>query len=272
VAEHAVERPPYAVTTFGEDEAGNLYLADYNHGDVYELTDPGALTGYVYRVPAVAHIFGAGGTPWRSDLTLVNRSGFSANLTLTYLAMGVELSQSAVLQPGVTLEWRNVLETLFGQPPTADTAGAVKIVADVPLVVTARSYAVGARGTEGGRLPGLTDSDALVPGRVGVVPGLKRNGASYTNVGVVNLGAAPCAVVITVFDRFGSQVGTRTPFAVDADHWAQQYDFLAAAGAGDQDIAYATVEVQTPGGKARAYAAVIDRTSRDPTFVPVAMP
>jgi glucose/arabinose dehydrogenase len=260
---------PYAVTTFGEDEAGSLYLADYSRGDVYQFADPGAMTGYVYRVPAVAHNLGAGGTQWRSDLAIVNRSGFSANLTLSYLATGPEMTQTAVLQAGATVEWRNVLESLFGQPPTANTAGVVKVVADVPLVVTARSYSAGQQDTVGQNYPALTDADALLPGRVGVLPGLKRNDGFYTNVGVVNLGAAMCTVAITVFDQFGAQVGTAGLFTVEADHWVQQYDSLANVGAGDRDIAYATVEVQTPEAKAWSYAAVIDRTSRDPTTVPV---
>jgi len=29
--------PGYAITTFGEDEAGELYLADYNGGSVYHI-------------------------------------------------------------------------------------------------------------------------------------------------------------------------------------------------------------------------------------------
>jgi len=262
----------YTVTTFGEDEAGSVYLADYGHGDVYQLTDPGAVAGYVYQVPAVAHNLGAGGTPWRSDLAIVNRSGFSANVTLTYLAAGAELTQSVVLQAGATVEGVNVLESLFGQPPGANTAGLVKVVSDVPVVATGRSYSIGPQGTMGQDYPGLTAADALVPGRVGVLPGLRRNDGFYTNVGVVNLGAATCTVAIAAFDRSGVQVGTTRLFTVDAGRWVQQYDFLASVGAGTRDLAYATVEVQTPEGKAWAYAAVIDATSRDPTTIRVVVP
>ncbi len=28
---------PYTISTFGEDEAGNLYLADYSTGDIYQI-------------------------------------------------------------------------------------------------------------------------------------------------------------------------------------------------------------------------------------------
>src|SRR5262249_30821351 len=30
---------PFNVTTFGEDEAGSLYLSDYTHGAIYEVSD-----------------------------------------------------------------------------------------------------------------------------------------------------------------------------------------------------------------------------------------
>ena len=32
---------PFSITTFGQDEGGKLYLADYTHGIVYEMTDAG---------------------------------------------------------------------------------------------------------------------------------------------------------------------------------------------------------------------------------------
>ena len=263
---------PYTVSTFGEDEAGNVYLADYGRGDVYQVTDPGAIAGYVYRVPAVAHNVGAGGTRWRSDVAVVNRSGFAGSLTLTYLSPDLQLTQAVGLPAGGTVEWRNVLESLFGLALTGNTAGLVEVVADVPLAITARSYSEGPQGTMGQDFPALTDSDALLPGRVGILPQLRRGNGFYTNLGVVNLGTATCTVAVRAFDTAGSQVGATRLFTVEGGQWVQQYDFLASVGAGDRDTAYATVEVVTPEGKAWAYAALIDSLTRDPTTVPLLTP
>ena len=263
---------PYTVSTFGEDEAGNVYLADYGRGDVYQVTDPGAMAGYVYRVPAIAHNVGAGGTRWRSDVAVVNRSGFAGSLTLTYLSPDLQLTQAVGLPAGGTVEWRNVLESLFGLAPTGNTAGLVEVVADVPLAITARSYSEGPQGTMGQDFPALTDSDALLPGRVGILPQLRRGNGFYTNLGVVNLGTATCTVAVRAFDTAGSQVGTTRLFTVEGGQWVQQYDFLASVGAGDRDTAYATVEVVTPEGRAWAYAALIDSLTRDPTTVPLLTP
>ena len=30
---------PYSISTFGEDEAGNLYLADYASGTIYQISE-----------------------------------------------------------------------------------------------------------------------------------------------------------------------------------------------------------------------------------------
>jgi hypothetical protein len=56
---------------------------------------------------------------------------------------------------------------------------------------------------------------------------------------------------------------------VPAGQWLQRDDVFAAAGVSGADIAYATVEVQTAGGRAWAYASVVDNTTGDPTTVPV---
>lgn len=36
---HSLARPGFAITTFGEDARGELYVADYNHGLIYAITD-----------------------------------------------------------------------------------------------------------------------------------------------------------------------------------------------------------------------------------------
>ena len=52
----------------------------------------------------------------------------------------------------------------------------------------------------------------------------------------------------------------------------QVVDPFGVAGAGDRDLAFATVEVLTPGGLAWAYASVIDNRTGDPTIVPLEVP
>jgi hypothetical protein len=52
----------------------------------------------------------------------------------------------------------------------------------------------------------------------------------------------------------------------------QIVDAFDLAGAGDQDVAFATVEVTTPGAVIWAYASVIDNRTGDPSIVPLDIP
>lgn len=67
----------------------------------------------------------------------------------------------------------------------------------------------------------------------------------------------------------GFEVGGSKTLTAAGSRWAQQYEIFANVGAGSNDIAYATVEVQTPGGQVWAYASVVDTATGDPTTIPV---
>jgi len=64
-------------------------------------------------------------------------------------------------------------------------------------------------------------------------------------------------------------VGTTKVMTVAPARWFQQYDIFANTGAGSQELAYATLEVQTPGGTVWAYAALVDSRTGDPTTLSV---
>ncbi len=52
-----------------------------------------------------------------------------------------------------------------------------------------------------------------------------------------------------------------------AGQWEQVNDVFQVIGAGNRDIAHATVEVLSPTDLAWAYASVIDSATNDPTTV-----
>jgi hypothetical protein len=67
-------------------------------------------------------------------------------------------------------------------------------------------------------------------------------------------------------------VGDETVLNVSAGGFVQATDVFATSGAGNQEIAFATVEVRTPGARVWAYASVIDNATGDPTIVPLTLP
>ncbi len=124
----------------------------------------------------------------------------------------------------------------------------------------------------GTKLSNAAATSALTSGQVGILPHLKRTGAYRTNVGVTNLGIAQVDVSVKLFGPGGAQAGSERRLNVPAGALVQDNDVFGLAGAGDQEIAWATVEVLTAGGKVTAFASVIDNATQDPTIVSLVGP
>jgi PKD repeat protein len=229
---------------------------------------------YVYVVPAVTHAPGLLGTTWRSDVAAVNLGGAAASLTFTFVpASGDTLTRPATLSSSGIREFADVLSSLFGFAASASSSGALQVASDQPLLIASRTFNLGTAGTYGGYIPAVAaSSGGVVQGQTGYLPQLRKGPSYRTNVGVTNLGAATANVAIRLRGAGGSPVGSETLLTVPAGGFLQATDIFATSGAGDQEIAYATVEVRTPGGRFWAYASVIDNATGDPTIVPLTLP
>ncbi len=225
---------------------------------------------YRYFVPAIAHNPGYGTTMWRTNVGVVNRSGSPATLSVVFHSTSGDDTRSTSLAAGSAVEWANVLEGLFGVSSTATASGSLEIGSTVPLSIVARNFNQTDAGTYGQFFPALTDQQALISGQVGVLPLLKKNGDFRTNIGAINLGTSTCTLLIRLFDSTGTQIGTSTTLTLQPKQWQQANDIFVTSGAGYQEVAYATTEIQTSGGRAWLYAAVVDGRTGDPTTVPVA--
>lgn len=244
------------------------------------ITISGGVEQLTYTISSQAHLPGAGGTQWRSNVAAVNRTGSTANLTLTYFPYSsgaAPVVKNAAVGAGATVEWPDILAGLFGQ--SGSPKGSVQVASDQPLYLVARTFNQAATGTYGQYYPAVTGAQALgtaaagthalAAGQVGVLPMLKKNAAFRTNVGILNVGDAAVTALVKLFSAAGIQVGSSKSLTASPSRYIQQDDIFANVGAGTQDIAYATVEVQTAGGKIWAYASVVDAATGDPTTVPV---
>ena len=283
-----VARPYQPLTAFnGQSSAGTwtLTVSDHAAGDSGTLVDWELLTtpvlsgvcqacggggpaAHTYMVAGVAHAPGAGGSNWRSKVAVLNRSGGSAQVTLSYVrSSGPVLEQSITLANNQLMAWDDVAVTLFGV--SADSSGAIKIESSRPLIVTARTYNASASGTYGQFLPGVEESDALATGQTGAISQLAKNADFRTNIGFVNFGSASCQVRVTLRNTAGSAVGSQRTVMVPAEGWKQDNDIFQAANAGTHANAYATVEVLTSGCEVWGYGSVVDNRSGDPTTIPM---
>jgi hypothetical protein len=231
------------------------------------LEPVGGAAEFTYLTAGIARTAGAAGTNWRSKAALLNRSGGTASTTVSYVREASTVSATVNLMDGELVAWDNVLEDLFDL--SGDSSGALKVESDRELVVTARTYNLTDEGTFGQFLPGVTSSEALGTGRLGVLSQLTKNASFRTNIGFVNLSLLPCQVQVRLHDALGSRVGSTRTIDVGPMGFKQETNIFGKAGAGSHHNAYALVEVVTPGCSVLGYASVIDENTGDATTIPM---
>jgi hypothetical protein len=247
----------------GSSRTGTMTIAEHT----FNVTQAGGGGSgpYYYEVAGIAHAGGAGGSVWRSSLCVTNMSGTTADLTLIYRMSGNTVTRTHMLQNNRIKEWEDVAVSLFNQ--TANTSGAIEIIASVPIMVVARTYNEAPDGTFGQGMPGNDVSATLTTGQRGILPQLKKTSAFRTNVGLMNHGSSPCNVRIKLYSETGSQLGSTIDTTVPAEQWMQINDVFDEASIGQCAIGYATVEVLTAGGRIWAYGSVVDNGTGDPTTI-----
>lgn len=231
---------------------------------------PGA---FVYTVPAVTHAPGSAGAAFRTDVAAVSLSDAAANLTVTFAPSGGgAVVRTAPISGRAAREFLDVLVSLFGYAADAAVFGALQVASDVPLVVSSRTYNQTANGTLGGSLPGVAAAQGLTPGRIGILPQLRKSAAFRTNVAVANLGASPVTARVQLRSAAGAPLGAARTLQAAPFGIVQENDVFSAVGVSEAAGAYATVEVLTAGGRIAAFASVIDNATNDPTLVSLVVP
>ena len=278
-------KPGYGFTSFGEDDAGEVYAVDGNAGTLYRVVDAdGPLS--VLTVPVVVDVAGVNGARFVSELTLGNRAAADVSVAVTFTAA------SALGASG------------SGTFTTAVPAGRQLVFADAMQWVRENGVGV-ASGSQGGTLrlafAGLSSGDAaftsvrtlavLPGGRAGLaypalssdetleapvaIYGLREDVALRSNLGLVNAGdpasGSPVTLRVTVFN--GAAGDGRSSVLPDvnlaAGQWTQLNRVLASAGYSN---GWATIERVSGTDPFFAYAVVNDNVTADGAFVgPVAV-
>jgi hypothetical protein len=255
---------PYQATLKGDQDAF-----------VVKLPGSATPTSYTYVIPSVAHAPGAGTSQWRSSVFAVNQAATASQLTLTLLSTGGETRTKAItLAAKATVEWADILANaaVFAYPASTSVKGSLQILSTQPLHVFSRTFNQATSGTFGQYYPALQATQAISAGQTGTLPGVRKNTAFRSNVGIQNLGETTSQVRVTLFNGSGAQVGNAVTETVSAWAWKQIDDICGKAAAGNQELAYAKVEVLTAGGRAWAYLSVVDNITGDPMTVPLMTP
>lgn len=215
-------------------------------------------------IGAAASGEGAHGSRWRTDLCLLNRSGASALVDVTFHGdEGGGGTMSIELQAGEQQTVADVVSAI-GMAGT----GSIEIVSDRPVLAGSRTYNSSAEGTFGQYLAGSEVEGAAASGTTVFLPQLRQNAFFRSNIGVLNTGAGEARVTIRLFEATGVELAALQRGIGPGARLQLQEPFDRIAGRGDLDTAYATVTVRSGAGVI-AYASVIDNITNDPSTVPM---
>ncbi|HEV8268347.1 MAG TPA: PQQ-dependent sugar dehydrogenase, partial [Thermoanaerobaculia bacterium] len=263
------------ITSFGEDEAGEIYVADQNGNAVLGLVDPTGPSA-TRVVPVVVDAPGVGGARFTSDLILTNRGTTAATAVMTYTAaasLGASGSGTATetIPAGRTFVVDDVISYLRGKgvavPASGSQAGSLRVVfegiasADAASA-SARTSTPSGAGRAGVAYPGVAPSFAP---KVRLF-GLRQTDADRTNLALENEGVADALTLrVTLVSGAGDgRVVTLPDVTLAPGEWKQLDGVLAGAG-----LTNAVAEVERVGGTDPfiAYAVFNDNRTGDGSFV-----
>ena len=200
---------------------------------------------------------------------MLNAGAVSASVQLKFFGTGGVVSRTATVSAGM----QSILSDVVGEFGVNDS-GAVEVISDQPLKVTARSYNLVsssatcyADGTQGQDYPALAAADGLSATESAYLTGLTENSArTHCNIGVVNAGSEPATALVELFDGDGTKLHEYT-VGLAAGQWSQvTQPFLNYAGQTAMDSGYAEITVLSGSG-VFAFASLVDNVTNDPTTV-----
>jgi hypothetical protein len=229
-------------------------------------------------VPGVANTAGANGTRFVSDLTIVNAGAADRDVTLSLIPGPATIqppSSNFTVLAGKTLRLDGVLGTVW----LLNGTGAIRVTADGPLALFARTYNLQfpplisevPPWTFGAALPIFEEGSLLVPGEQGHSVWATQSAdiakGDRTNVAVVFPDEAGGAATATLFDDQGTSLGS---VSYDSPRPAFQQRSLAAFTTAE--VVFGRVAVTVTRGRACGYTATADNGSGDLTILPTDRP
>ena len=239
---------------------GNALIAAAGDQDIYVL--------------ACAHVGGAAGTDWRTDMEVHNPGTLPAAFTIALLERGAAntspQTQSFNLAAGQSVRYTDVLSSMFGF-----SGAAVLRISATQGVVTAvsRTYNQVTNGTYGQFIGGLPALQAIGTGEHGRIVQLTHNRAAgsgfRTNIGLANVTGTTVVVRVALYSADGRKLG-QADYTLSPYMYVQIDRIFESMVAGDVEDGYAVISTTTAGGRFLAYASVIDNRTGDPIYIPAA--
>jgi PKD repeat protein len=219
-------------------------------------------------IDGVGAVPGAGGTFFRSNLSITNRNASPAEVAIDYVPRGSGVpaaTQSITIGAESTRFFQDAVTELF---PAVGGAGTfiVRTSAATPVVAWARTFNDrDLSGTLGQFIPAFGTED-LIGAQGAILQGLSESGGFRTNLGIVNVSTGAAALTAEVWSRDGVKIGEKT-YHVGAGQ-AAFIGRVMLDVTGRQDISDAYLRLKASASNALyAWASYVDNRSTDQTFV-----
>lgn len=219
-------------------------------------------------VSAAAQTGGAGGSVWRTELTLFNAGNDSASGQLLFIpgAGGAVITRDLYLAPNESKTYANALPDIFG---IGAGAGAIAIEATSSLAtpdikITSRTFTTGSAGTYGQAVPTVPADDLQ---QTLWVTGIESDADYRTNLGLVNRSGLTVSVGLALFASNGAQLAAAN--VVLPPNNFQQASLASFFPAYDnQPRDGMTVRaIAGTAGAVSAYASVVNNKTQDPIYI-----
>lgn len=250
-----------AAASFSVTAGQSVLLSDFM------LAEAQAEEDAVLYVAAAANSPGANNTFFQTDVWIQNPSRSEpVTVAVTYLPGGQDNtarpSVNVTVAPLQQVLVENVLQSLF----QTGGAGALRLAADSPFLVTSRTYNNPANasevGTYGLAFPGVTLADSM--GR-GTIAGLSNNARYRSNVGVLNPQPYAINLRFALYDQGGVLLGEGTRPLLPLE-WFQANTIFSFLNVNTTtDGAY--LVISSTEGSFFAYGSVVDQKSGDGTVI-----
>lgn len=222
-----------------------------------------------YVIPVAAHLPGANGTTWRTDVAIQNFQSTPLTVDFALLRSGEGLADNVVaLGSPVTVPAGGNMTIPDVLASQEDASGALLVGGDHAFAITSRTFNSTANGTFGQTVPAAReiassgDDDASTL----YVPGIVQNAKFRTNIGLVISATSPMTVTVSLNDANGQAAGTRT-FNVAAGVTTHVQFPVTSIASAALDSAGAVVHIADGSGTVIAYASVVDNATGDASYI-----
>lgn len=256
----------YATVTATVPVVAYASVVDNRTGDpvaVIAVPAPGVDANLL--LSGVARASGVGDSLWRTDVRIFGAGESAGTVTMAYHPKGVEVTNpstvSLAIGPGRLLALDDVMSSAFGR----DAAnGALRITADVPLMVLARTYNQSPSGTYGQSISADPFDNLIEAGREVSFSGV-QGGDFRSNALFFNGGSAVTEVELELVAADGTVEGSRS-ITLLAGETDQVNDLLAFFDLPKSDAPHTLKVSPTSGGPVSAGVSTIDGDSGDPSY------